>query len=35
MHGSVRVDDTDGGGATFVVELPKASVDAETGAVRA
>lgn len=31
MHGSVRVDDTDGGGATFVVELPKASVDADTG----
>jgi signal transduction histidine kinase len=26
MHGSVRVEDTEGGGATFIVELPKARV---------
>jgi two-component system OmpR family sensor kinase len=24
MHGSVRVEETEGGGATFVVELPMA-----------
>jgi signal transduction histidine kinase len=28
MHGSVKVEDTEGGGATFVVQLPKARVDA-------
>jgi signal transduction histidine kinase len=27
MHGSVKVEDTEGGGATFVVQLPKARVD--------
>lgn len=34
MHGTVRVDNTEGGGATFLVELPKARVDAETGVAR-
>lgn len=29
MRGSVRVEETDGGGATFVVELPKAQAMAE------
>ncbi len=28
MHGSVKVEDTEGGGATFVLQLPKARVDA-------
>jgi two-component system phosphate regulon sensor histidine kinase PhoR len=27
MHGSVRVQETEGGGATFVVQLPKARID--------
>lgn len=27
MHGSVKVEETDGGGATFVVQLPKARED--------
>ncbi len=27
MHGSVKVEETEGGGATFVVQLPKARVD--------
>ncbi|HEX9848806.1 MAG TPA: ATP-binding protein, partial [Acidimicrobiia bacterium] len=25
MHGTVRVEDTEGGGATFVLELPAAA----------
>jgi signal transduction histidine kinase len=31
MHGSVRVQETEGGGATFVVQLPKARIDADVG----
>jgi two-component system phosphate regulon sensor histidine kinase PhoR len=31
MHGSVRVEETEGGGATFVVQLPKARIDADVG----
>ena len=30
MHGSVRVEDTEGGGATFIVQLPKALVNVES-----
>lgn len=32
MHGSVKVEATEGGGATFVVHLPKARIDADLGA---
>ncbi len=31
MRGSVRVEETEGGGATFIVELPKAKVFIESG----
>ena len=32
MHGSVKVQDTDGGGATFIVQLPKALAEIESQA---